>query len=163
MKQTNQTHETVSPVPFLFRNASPRTPGQTLPGQFDEELSVWVVGTGNNRVPIVTARNVSVLETGTKTMVQQESDDEDSPRFGEQKHVSYLSEILTKTATQQETDDEDFPRPGERQYCPHPAELQTKTFIQQESDDEADMRLLVELETKTEQQVEQDDQSRPLL
>jgi hypothetical protein len=152
----NQIREAASPMPFLFRNATPRLVGEVLPGQFDEELSVWVVGEGSNRMPIVGASQFAVSEIVTKTATNQERDDEDFPSPGERLHFPRLTEIETKTRVNGEVDDE-FPAHAAA------AELQTKTFVQQEADDEAYMRWLVELETKTEQQVEQDDQSRPLL
>ena len=156
MDPTGRTTHPASTMPLLFRNAIPRTRGQELPGQFDEELSVWILGTGTDRVPIVEANGLNLGEITTKTAAQQETDDEDFPRPGERLGKSLLAEIETKTRVNGEVDDE-FPSRAAF------AELETKTFVQQESDDDTSIRALLELETKTEAQVEQDDQSRPLL
>jgi hypothetical protein len=156
MNPTGRTTDPAPPVPLLFRNAVPRTRGQELPGQFDEELSVWTLGTDDYRVPIVEANNLNLLETATKTAAQQETDDEDFPKPGERRGITHLTEIETKTRVNGEADDE-FPSRAAF------AELETKTFVQTESDDDANIMALLELETKTEAQVEHDDQSRPLL
>jgi hypothetical protein len=147
------------PLPLLFRNATPRTPGQDIPGQYDRNLSVWAVGERNGQIPIIEASDADLLEIVTKTAVQQESDDDAVSCLETPRNRHGLLEIETKTKVGGESDDE-FPLSSALN------ELQAKTFIQQESDDDIDtgsLRILLELETKTEAQVEHDDESCPLL
>lgn len=189
MTVQHQVCNTPTPLPLLFRNATPRTSGQDIPGQFDRDLSVWAVGQRNERIPIIEASDADLLEIMTKTDIQQESDDQSRSNEMSFGRRYSLLEIETKTAVGQESDDEalsclEAPNHGhalleietktkvggesDDEWPPSAAlnELQTKTFIQQESDDDIDtgsLRILLELETKTEAQVEHDDESRPVL
>jgi hypothetical protein len=189
MNPQDQALGAIALLPLLFRNATPRTPGQDIPGQFDHHLSVWAIGECDERIPIIEASDADLLEIVTKTDIQQESDDQAVSSLSSASRRNGLLEIVTKTAVQQESDDDvlsclDTPRrqhnlleietktkvggESDDEWPPSAtlSELQTKTFVQQEADDDIDagsLRILLELETKTEAQVEHDDESRPLL
>lgn len=123
-------------LPLLFRSATPRIEGVGIPGQYDPEFAMWVIGTEQTRKPIIWASDIDLLEITTKTKVTQETDDEaiNALEGGRSTSVHGLLELLTKTHVNQESDD---------------------TISAAAS--------LLELETKTEADVEHDDDSHPVL
>jgi hypothetical protein len=117
--------DTQADQPFLFRYASPRSNEPEIPGRYSLEESVWVVDTDDGPRPVIEAWGGALAETQTKTMTQQEADDDDRGRGA-------ASETGTYTKVRQEADDEDAT------LC---HELLTKTDVQQESDDQIDAPL----------------------
>jgi hypothetical protein len=115
--------DTLVAEPFLLRYATRRLDQPEIPGRYSPEASVWVVETEEGERPVVDVASHGFGETQTKTMTQQESDDDDLGRGA-------ASETGTYTKVRQEADDEDAT------LCL--PELQTKTDIQQESDDQLD-------------------------
>lgn len=122
--------------PFLFRNATPRTGGHDIPGHYDNDLSMWVVGEGDGRRPIIAAGDLDVLEIETKTRVVQEADDDHGT-------------LVRKGRAPQAADRPTSEQPGSKQPD---RELRRPS-----------MHLLLELETKTEAELEHDDDSQPVL
>lgn len=109
--------------PLLLRYATRRSDQPEAPGRYSSDADVWVVETDEGERPLVEVGGDSLAETQTKTMTQQEADDDDYGRGA-------VSETGTYTKVRQEADDEDAT------LCL--PELLTKTDIQQESDDQID-------------------------
>ncbi len=112
--------------PFLLRYVTRRSAEPEIPGRYSSEAKLWLVDTNGGERPIVEVWGHSLAETQTKTMTQQEADDDDHGRGA-------ASETGTYTKVRQEADDEDATL-----WLP---ELQTKTDVQQESDDQIDAPL----------------------
>ncbi|HEV2567957.1 hypothetical protein [Sphingomonas sp.] len=131
-----------SPLPLLFRHATPRTNHPPLPGSYDPEQNAWVVDGPEGKTPVITLADADLVEITTKTKVNQEADDE----------VGSLVELETKTEVLHETDDEDSPPTRGL------VEITTKTAAKQEQDDESPPnRHSLELETKTASQKQETD------
>lgn len=113
--------------PLLFRSATRRIPGSEMPGRYDHDRSVWVVGEPGSLRAIVEADEHALLEITTKTKVTEEVDDEQNVA-GLAARPDML-ELVTKTMVQQEADDEVPP-------ARFLLELETKTEAQVESDDQ---------------------------
>ncbi|MCP2137545.1 hypothetical protein G6L97_15235 [Agrobacterium tumefaciens] len=113
--------------PFLHRFAIERTGEMEIEGSYSESDDMWVVATPSGSRPLIDLAG-SQVEVLTKTMTQQEADDE--------KRLSML-ELATKSDGVQESDD--------RAASPAMTlELATKTHAQMESDDtRASEKLLV--------------------
>lgn len=111
-------NETLRPRAFLTRFASPRTAGESIPGQYSQDLAMWVVANLDGVVPIIDT-SPDLTEIMTKTKVLQESDDTLAP----------FLEIQTKTSTDVEGDDQ------VQRTASHLLEITTKTDAQMESDD----------------------------
>lgn len=112
----------MSPDPFLFRFATPRTcDDREMPGRYCSEKQLWIIETDDGEQPIITAAPDTLLQTQTKTSTQVESDDDDQGRGA-------MMGTATITEVQQEADDKDAPfgLMG----------IQTKTDTQQEADDQ---------------------------
>lgn len=112
--------ETFGLCPFLTRYASPRTAGETVPGQYSDDLDMWVVTSPQGVVPLIGTKS-DLIEITTKTKVLHESDDTPVP----------FLEIQTKTETNVEGDDQ------VQRSANHLLEITTKTDAQMESDDTA--------------------------
>lgn len=104
--------------PFLHRFASTRTGGAEIDGFYSDSDHMWVVHTPNGLRPIIDLADPSA-ELVTKTMAEQEADDE--------RQMAML-ELTTKSDAGQESDDR---APNHAMVL----ELSTKTHAQLESDD----------------------------
>lgn len=112
----------LSPDPFLFRFATPRTcDGREMLGRYSPEKRLWVVDTEEGEQPIIKAAPETLGQTQTKTMTQVEADDDDQGRGA-------MMQTSTTTGVTQEVDDKDASL-----GLP---EIQTKTDAQQETDDQ---------------------------
>jgi hypothetical protein len=107
--------------PFLVRAAQPRIPISPIPGEYSNDLEVWIEEIAGRAIPLVEARQ-NIAELVTKTCVDQEQDED-----GEGGRI--LAELATKTEVQQESDD--------RSNSDLLLELQTKTAHNIEHDDES--------------------------
>lgn len=118
--KTTSRDKAGSPVsPMLAMLAVPRVGGYDIPGRYSSELQMWVVDTECGEVPIISYRH-NIQEKITKTMVQQESDDQSIPIF---------LDSVTKTSFQLERDDNHY----DGSFM---LELSTKTEAQIERDDD---------------------------
>ena len=115
-----QTENSNSLTPFLFSYAVTRTPHPDIKGRYCPVQDLWVVDTPSGSKPIV--QTGALEELVTKTLVQQESDDE-------RIEAAPISELATKTKVETESDDEIAPSAL--------LELATKTDHQLESDDQS--------------------------
>ena len=116
MEQTGAGHGT-APSPFLIKYASTRTPSPEIHGYYSHEAAMWVVNENGVETPLIDHAREAV-ELVTKTMVQQESDDETS--------ALAIAELVTKTDMRSERDDAST-------YTS--LEMATKTEAQMEHDD----------------------------
>lgn len=150
---------TCSAEPFLFRHATTRTSEGDMPGRYSALADLWVVDTEEGERPIIDVDGGAMVATATKTMTQQESDDDDPGR-------SALAETSTFTKVRQESADDDADpglvgpaaATGARFTGRTLAETSTYTRVRQESADEDASWCLPELATKTFVQQESDDE-----
>ncbi len=115
MAQTETRHK--MPTPFLAQYASERMPSPEIQGYYSPETAMWVVNAGGIEIPLIDHAKEAV-ELVTKTMVERETDDEESSLT--------MVELATKTAARPEQDD--------ASACAS-LEMATKTEAQLEHDD----------------------------
>jgi len=82
--------------PLLVRCATPRSPGEDIPGCYSQAQRMWVVENSNGYAPLISVAS-DLAEITTKTKVELESDDTVDPN---------LAQLVTKTDVQTERDDE---------------------------------------------------------
>jgi len=104
-------------APLLTRFATPRQPGQDIPGQYSERQRMWVVEGASGDTPLI-ATESALAEITTKTKVEVESDDT--------RDIAAL-QLVTKTEVQAERDDASH-------LAASVLALQTKTMVNTEQD-----------------------------
>ena len=93
----------------------------SIPGHYSDDLEVWVEESSGKVVPLVESQR-ALTELVTKTLVQQEQDDDLPPG-------RIVCELATKTDVRQESDD--------RSPSEFALELATKTSHNIEHDDQS--------------------------
>lgn len=145
--------------PFLFRNATPRTHGADIPGRYDHEFSMWVVGEGRDRRPVIAVGHEDILEIETKTKVVQEADDEVGTIFRSGSHSRSDGRAALKPDSSSSRPDAYRPATDRK---PHSTAM-FDAVTERGTSPSRSMGLLLELETKTEAEMEHDDDSHPVL